>query len=314
MSRSARGRRPWRSAIVLSAALAIIAFALAGCGGGDDSGAPGAERPVRALATFSILGDMVRLVGGDRVEVTTLVGADGDAHVFEPSPRDGVALARADVIVENGLGFEPWLDELVRSAGARGERVVATAGVTPRRIGRELDPHAWQDVRNAMAMTRAVRDGLARVDPDGAAGYRSRAAGLLAELRDLDREVAAQIAAIPPERRRLVTDHDAFGYLADRYGLEVIGTVVGSGTTEGAEPSAGDLARLVRRIRDAGVPTVFAENIINPATTREVARAAGVRLGERLYSDALGAADGPAGTYIDMMRHNVRVLREGLGR
>jgi zinc/manganese transport system substrate-binding protein len=295
MSRSARGRRPWRSAIVLSAALAIIAFALAGCGGGDDSGAPGAERPVRALATFSILGDMVRLVGGDRVEVTTLVGADGDAHVFEPSPRDGVALARADVIVENGLGFEPWLDELVRSAGARGERVVATAGVTPRRIGRELDPHAWQDVRNAMAMTRAVRDGLA-------------------ELRDLDREVAAQIAAIPPERRRLVTDHDAFGYLADRYGLEVIGTVVGSGTTEGAEPSAGDLARLVRRIRDAGVPTVFAENIINPATTREVARAAGVRLGERLYSDALGAADGPAGTYIDMMRHNVRVLREGLGR
>ncbi len=306
--------RASRRLLTLTLMLIACSLALAACGGGGagatDTGAADGRLPV--VATFSILGDLVRNVGGDRIALTTLVGPDGDAHTFEPTPQDGVRLARARVVFENGLGFEPWLDDLYRSADADGTRVVASRGVRPRELDGEEDPHAWQDVRNAELMVRNVRDGLIAADPAGAAVYRANAARYLRELERVDRFVAGQIAAIPPERRRLVTDHDAFGYFSARYGIPVVGSVLGSVSTEAGDPSAGQVADLARRIRATGVPAIFAENIANPDAARALAAAAGVRFGPPLYSDALGPVGSPAATYLGLMRHNARALHDSL--
>jgi ABC-type Zn uptake system ZnuABC Zn-binding protein ZnuA len=307
------------------------------------------------VATFSILGDLVGRVGGDAIELRTIVAAGTDAHTFEPTPDDAIALGEADLVFANGLGFEPWLDELAQGADDPLPIVVVTEGIEAREAGDEhaagehagkstlegdgqaeggepaadegehedgkehvaeendhdygaADPHAWHDVRNAIAMTEAIGDGLVAADPTDAATYEANAAAFLAELEALDAWVVEQVATLPEERRKLVTSHDTFGYFADRYGFEVVGTALDSNTTEGGGPAAREIAELVGRIEAAGVPAIFGENVQNPEVMEAVAEEAGVSLAPTLYTDALGSAGEEADTYEAMIRHNVETI------
>lgn len=304
----------------IGATLVVAIFAGVGCGsaaGGQGSSGGG---PLEVIATYSILGDMVENVGGEEVEVSTLVGPDGDTHSFEPSPRVGARLFEADVIFENGLGFEPWLDDLYESSGSEARRVVATENVEPLALEGgpggergEYDPHIWFDVENAMVMVEAIRDALAETDPENADAYRANAREYYADLKRLDAEVREQIKAIPEEDRKLVTSHDTFGYLADAYGMEVVGTGLTSYSTETSDPSAGQTAALVEKIRAVGVPAIFAENVSNPALMQRVASEAGVQLAPPLYTDALGKPGTEGDTYVRMMRYDARTISEALG-
>ena len=249
-----------------------------------------ADNHLQVVATFSILGDCVQNVGGDRLEVYTLVGPDGDPHTFEPAPPDGAALAEADLVFEIGLGFEPWLDDLYAAAGSSARRLVVTTGLEPLLVSEgDFDPHLWQDVARGMQIVETVREALAQADPENAAAYRSNAAGYLAELGSLDRWVQEQVERLPADRRKLVTSHDTFGYFAERYGFKIVGTAFGSATTEAADPSAAEIAALVEQIRAVGVPAVFVENISNPALMQRSVAETGVALGPPLYTDAVGS-------------------------
>lgn len=289
--------------------------------------AQGKAVPVAAVATFSILGDFVRQVGGDRVQVTALVGPDGDAHEFQPSPADARKLAEARIVFVNGLGLEGWFDRLIKVSGTKAPVVTASAGVTPISGEGEAhggpnggppggarthhdDPHAWQSIANAKLYVGNIRDGLARVDPDGASTYQANAARYLAELDALDGEVRTAISAIPPGRREIITTHDAFGYFAKAYGLTFIAP---QGVSTESEASAKDVARIIRQIKARKVPAVFLENISDPRLMEQIARESGARIGGKVYSDALSKPDGPAATYVDMMRNNVRAFRAALG-
>lgn len=292
----------------LAAALAAALFAF-----------PAAAEPIKAVASFSILGDLVKAVGGERVAVTTLVGPDGDAHVFSPSPADVKKVAEARIVVENGLGLEGWMSKLVKSARASAPVVVASKGVATIESAEDdhghdhghdhgkgngsPDPHAWQNVRNVMIYVANIRDGLIAADPDGAEAYRANAQGYLAQLEALDAEIVAAWARIPPERRRIITGHDAFGYFSKAYGLEVIAP---QGVSTDAEASARDVARIIRQIKARKVPAVFVETISDGRLVERIAKETGARVGGALYSDALSAGDGPAATYLDMMRWNLK--------
>ncbi len=409
-------------------------------------------RPLKVVATFSILGDFVQQVAGDRVALTTLVGPGGDAHTYEPTPRDSATLAQADILFENGLQFEGWIDQIYAASGSKAQRVVVSERITPlpaaemaheddhalehacghfndpptagtagsgaavpddhthyrialsggagdvaltqaeegevtfylsadvpfavlagdtsltpertRKIGEacaaiavaytydlapgdytarfgpgageqvalvweragehmhgdeekeahghgEYDPHVWQDPNNAMLMVEAIRDALAAADPNNAATYAANAARYLAELKELDAFIQQEVQRLPEERRKLVTNHDTFGYFAYRYGFTIVGTALGT-TTERADPSAGAIARLVEDIRAAGVPAIFVENVSNPALMENIAREAGVKLAPPLYTDALGKPGSEGETYLSMMRYNVRTVVEAL--
>lgn len=277
------------------------------------------------VASFSILGDMAAQLGGDRIALRVIAGPDKDAHSFQPRPSDVAALRDAGLVVRNGLGFDTWMDRLVRASGFRGRVVTATEGITPRAMdghdhdhegsGRRQahavgprsvpDPHAWQDLRLGQSYVRTIAAALAVADPAGEATYRSRSDAYLARLAALDAWVRAQVATVPESRRRVVTSHDAFGYFAAAYG---IGFLAPQGISTESEPSAADVARLIRQIRTEHITAVFMENMTNPATLRRVAAEAGVRVGGRLYADALSAPDGPAPTYEAMFRHNVGLL------
>lgn len=286
---------------------------------------PTAGEPLQVVASFSVLGDLVQDVGGDAVTVTTLIGPGVDAHTYDPAPADLVVLESADVIFENGLGFEPWLDRFFESAQPAGERVVVTAGITPRAIGAhdeesggeahehgEFDPHVWHDVANAMVIVGNIRDALVSADPAHAAAYEANAAATMTELEALDAWIREQVATLPEERRKLVTSHDTFGYFADAYGFEVLGTGFGSISTEAGDPSARDIAALVGEIEAAGVPAIFAENVANPDLMASIAAEAGVTLAPTLYTDALGTAGSPGETYEGMMRSNVTTIVDAL--
>jgi len=271
---------------------------------------------IKAVATFSILGDLVRNVGGDRVEVATLVGPNGDAHVYSPTPGDAKKLASANIVFVNGLGLEGWMTRLVAASGAKAPTVVATNGITPRRMededrpGRMVsDPHAWQSVTDAKIYVANIRDGLDAADPAGKAVYDANAAAYLAKLGELENEVKAAIASIPADRRKIITTHDAFGYFDAAYGMAFIAP---EGVSSEAEPSAKDIARIITQIRKQKIPAVFLENISDPRLMERVARETGATIGGTLYSDALSGPDGPAATYIDMMRHNIRELTKAL--
>ena len=205
-----------------------------------------APRRIKVVASFSILADLARNVGGDAVEVSALVGANADAHVFEPRPADARRLAEADLVLTNGLGFEGWMDRLVRASGYRGTVVVASQGIAPRRAGRGFDPHAWQDLKNTMRYVRNLRDALVRLQPAQAGLFEANAAAYLERLAMLDAEVRRTLADIPPERRRVITSHEAFGYFADAYGLTFLSA---QGSNTDAEASAADVARLIDQIR-----------------------------------------------------------------
>ncbi|CAN5906007.1 metal ABC transporter substrate-binding protein [soil metagenome] len=268
------------------------------------------------VATFSILGDFVYAVGGDNVNLTVLVGPDGDTHEYEPVPRDSVALAEAALVFENGLGLEPWLDDLYEASGSRATRVTASDGVAPLTVAEagesEPDPHIWHSVPNAVQMVENVRAALVAADPAHAEAYNVNAAAYTAELQALDAYVRGRVATLPPERRKLVTSHDTFGYFAREYGFEIVGAVLPSVSTESADPGAGELAALIEKVRAADVPAVFAENIVNPGLLDQVAKSAGVAVAPTLYTDALGAVGTKGETYLDLERYNVDTITTAL--
>ncbi|MBP1180065.1 metal ABC transporter substrate-binding protein [Methylobacterium sp. PvR107] len=305
----------WLAGLALCLGLAVPAAAQSGA------------RSVRAIASFSILADLVREVGGAHVTVSTLVGPDSDAHGFSPSPGDARKVAEADIVIVNGLGLEGWLDRLIRASGTRAPVVVASTGITPIAAQDEhahgdglgdrdhghgdhaVDPHAWQDVANVRIYVANIRDGLAQVDPAHADAYREAAAGFIIKLDALERDVRAAIARIPPERRRIITTHDAFGYFAAAYGLRFIAP---QGVSTDSEASPRDVAAIIRQIRKERVPAVFLENISDPRQMEQIAREGGARLGGKVYSDALSAPNGPAATYLDLMRSNVQAFDAAL--
>ena len=272
---------------------------------------------IKAVASFSILGDMVKQVGGDRIELATLVGPDGDAHVFEPTPSDAKTLAGAQILFMNGLGFEGWMERLEKSSGFKGKVVVASEGVKPRTMTEEedgkaeeiTDPHAWQSLANGKLYIANIRDGLIAVDPDGKAIYEANAAKYLDEIGAEDEAVKAALAKLPEDRRKIITSHDAFGYFGAAYGLKVIAP---EGVSTEAEASAKDVAKIIRQIRAEHIPAVFMENITDHRLLDQIARETGAKIGGTLYTDALSPPDGPAPTYLDMFRNNVGVLTAAL--
>jgi zinc/manganese transport system substrate-binding protein len=271
--------------------------------------------PVRAqdrlniVASFSILGDFAENVGGERVSVTTLVGPDGDVHVYAPAPADAKKILDARLVIINGLGLEGWLPRLVQSAGSKATVVTASQGVAPRKLGSDADPHAWQSVANAKMYVANIRDALVAADPAGAATYRAKAERYLAKLDALDREVRDAIAQIPEARRKVISTHDAFGYFAAAYGIEFIAP---QGVSTESEVSARDIAGIITRIRAGRIPAVFLENISDPRLIRRISAETGARIGGTLYSDSLTGEKGDAPTYIDMVRHNIRALTSAL--
>jgi zinc/manganese transport system substrate-binding protein len=277
------------------------------------SSAANAADKVKAVASFSILGDMVRHVGGDRVEVVTLVGPNADAHVFNPTPADAKALAAADLFFVNGLGFEGWIERLEKSSGFRGEVVVASKGVTPLKMreeaGHRYDPHAWQDLANGQVYVANVRDALVAADPDGKSIYEANAAKYLDAIDAEKAAVKAALGALPEARRKVITSHDAFAYFGKAYGLDIVAP---QGVSTESEASAQDVARIIRQIKAAKIPAVFIENITDRRLLDQIARETGAKIGGALYSDALSASGGPAPTYLDMFRHNVGAITAAL--
>ena len=267
-----------------------------------------AQDRLNVVASFSILGDFVKNVGGDKVNVTTLVGPNGDVHVYTPAPDDARKVADAKLVIVNGLGLEGWLPRLLQSSGSKAMIVVASKGVAPLQVGSDADPHAWQSVANAKIYVGNIRDGLIATDPGSEDVYRANATGYLAALEMLEAEIKTAIEAIPVSRRKVITTHTAFGYFGDAYGIEFIAP---EGLSTDADPSARDIARLIEQIRREKIPAVFIENITDPRLLQRIAAETGATIGGTLYSDALSAPDGPAATYIDMMRSNVRELTKG---
>lgn len=274
-----------------------------------------AAHPARAdgrlpvVASFSILADMVRNVGGDRVEVTSLVGPDGDAHVYAPTPADAKRIADSKLVFINGLGLEGWLPRLVQAAGGRAAIVTATSGIAPLKRGSDADPHAWQSVVNAKAYAANIRDALIAADPADAEAFRANAATYLTKLDALDREVRDAIAQIPEGRRKVISSHDAFGYFAAAYGIEFIAPL---GVSTESEASARDLAGIISQIKQAKIPAIFLENISDPRLIQRIAAETGARVGGTLYSDSLTGEKGDVPTYIDMVRHNIKALTSAL--
>ena len=262
---------------------------------------------MNVVATFSILGDLVKNVGGDRVEVSTLVGPNGDVHVYLPTPGDARKLAAAKVVFVNGLGLEGWVTRLISASSTKASIVIASEGIKPRKMkdehdtGDVPDAHAWQSVANAKIYVANIRDGLIALDPAGKASYDANATAYLGKLDELEKQVAVTIAKIPVDRRKIITTHDAFGYFSDAYGMTFIAP---EGVSTDAEPSAKDLAKIITQIKMQKIPAVFMENITDPRLMEEIARETGATIGGTLYSDALSDPSGPAGTYIEMMRHN----------
>jgi zinc/manganese transport system substrate-binding protein len=268
-----------------------------------------AQERLKVVASFSILGDFVRNVGGDRVGVTTLVGPDSDAHVYSPTPADAKKIADAKLIFINGLGFEGWLPRLVKSAAGKATVVTATSGIAPLKSGSDADPHAWQSVANAKLYVGNISDALAAADPASARIFRANAEAYLAKLDALDREVRDAIAKIPEGRRKVISTHGAFGYFAAAYGVEFIAPV---GVSTESEPSARDIAGIITQVRSAKIPAVFLENVSDPRLIRRISAETGARVGGTLYSDSLTAEKGDAPTYIDMVRHNIKALTSAL--
>lgn len=277
-----------------------------------------AAEPMPVVATFSILADFVREVGGDRVRIDTLVGPGQDAHAFQPRPSDARRIAAARVVVLNGLGFEGWMTRLVRASNFRGTQVVASEGIRTLRADHrhrhthghdEVDPHVWQDPKRAQMMVRRIAAGLSAADPDGRVAYDTNAERYVEEIEALHAWVEAQFADIPRERRRIVTSHDAFAYYGERYGVDFLAA---QGVTTRGEPSAQHVARLVQQIRRERISGIFIEGMANPRILEQVAAESGARVGGTLYSDALSGPDGPAPSYLAMIRHNTVRIAEAI--
>jgi zinc/manganese transport system substrate-binding protein len=281
-----------------------------------------AQEKLPVVATFSILGDFVKNVGGDRIALTTLVGPDGDAHVYSATPADAKNLADAKVVFINGIGFEGWMDRLVKASGTKAPLITATRGIKTQRMAggdshghshghshSATDPHAWQSVANAKVYVANIRDALIKADPAGKAEYEANAKAYTEKLDALEKEIRTAVNAIPKARRKVITSHDAFAYFRAAYGVDFVAP---QGVSTDSEASAQDVARIIRQIRSQKIPAVFLENVSDPRLVKRIADETGARLGGTLYSDALSGPDGPAPTYIDMMRHNLRQFAEAL--
>lgn len=283
-------------------------------------------KPV-VVATFSVLGDMTRNIGGEHIDVLTLVGPDGDAHTFQPTPQDIASVGNAAAVVEIGAKFETaWFDGAYKASRSSAKRVSVSDGlkllegachhgpgeeVDPDHT-HELDPHIWHEVNNALHMVERIRDALCELDPSHADDYRANATRYSAELRTLDSWIVAKVKELPEERRKLVTSHDTFGYFAKRYGFRVVGSVLPSFSTEAADPSAAEFAQLVKRVQAQKIPAIFCESSHNPKLAERLASAAGVKIAPPLYTDALGPVGSPGGTYLQMMRYNVTTMVDAL--
>jgi len=280
-------------------------------------GSAQAADKIKVATSFSVLADMVRQVGGERVEVTSFVGPNGDAHVYEPTPGDTRTLAAAPILVVNGLGLEGWMSRLEESSGFKGTVVTATTGVKTRQMEEEehgstrkiTDPHAWQSLANGRIYVQNIRDGLIAADPAGKDAYEANAKKFMAEIDAVEKLVKDSIAKLPPARRKIITTHDAFGYFGATYGMEFIAP---EGVSTDSEASARDVAKIIRQIKAEKVPAVFLENVTDHRLLDQIARETGAKLGGTLYSDALSDAKGPAATYLDMFRHNIRTLAAAL--
>jgi zinc/manganese transport system substrate-binding protein len=268
-----------------------------------------AQEKINVVASFSILGDFAKNVGGERVNVTTLVGPNSDVHVYTPAPADAKKIADAKLVIINGLGLEGWLPRLVQSSGSKAAIVTATNGIAPRKLGSDADPHAWQSVVNAKIYVANIRDALIAADQAGAAAYRANADAYLTKLDALDREVRDAVALVAEARRKMISTHDAFGYFAAAYGIAFIAP---QGVSTESEPSARDIASIITQIRAGKIPAVFLENISDPRLMRRISAETGARIGGTLYSDSLTAENGEAPTYIDMVRHNIKALTSAL--
>ncbi len=271
-----------------------------------------AAEKIQVVTSFSILADLAHEIGGERIELTNFVSADADAHVYEPSPDNAKALLKADLIIANGLGFEPWLERLLDSTEPSGKRINASAGVLPLMLDDEgeqvADPHAWQSLSNAEVYVRNIAKALSEVDPAHAQEYAARRDAYLARLHALLQEANARFATLPASQRKVVTSHDAFGYLGQAWQLKFIAP---QGLSTHDEPSAAEVAALIRQLRDEGVRAVFVENIRDPRLIQQIAEEAGATVGGTLYSDAL-ASQAPADTYLGMFKHNLDTLMAAL--
>lgn len=277
-----------------------------------------APAKLKVIATFSILGDLVRNVGGDRVEVTTLVGPNGDAHVYSPTPADGRRLTESKIVFANGLKFEGWINRLIKSSGTKATTIEAAKGVKGLQSEEDqghghhhagLDPHAWQSIANAKLYVANIRDALIAADVDGKAVYEANAAEYVKKLDAVEAEIKDLVARIPADRRRIITSHDAFRYFEDAYGIDFISP---QGVSTDSEASAKDVAKIIQQIRREKIKAVFVENVSDARLMERIAKETGAVIGDRVYSDALSEPDGPAGTYIDMMRHNIRAFSTAL--
>lgn len=293
-----------------------------------------AQEPLKVVATYSILGDFVENVGGDLVDLTVLVWRDGDAHEYEPTPRDSVAIAEASLVFENGLEFESWLEDLYAASGSSAAKVTVTEGIVPRAMSEfgehghaeeehtegeehahgEFDPHVWHNPQLVMTIVDNIAAALAQADPANEATYLANATTYKAELEQLDSDIQAEVDQLPADKRKLITSHDSLGYFAYRYGFEVVGAVIPSVTTESSDANAGELAQLVDTIKGSSVPTIFVENITNPDLIEQVANSAGVTVAPPLYTDALGKEGSEGASYLELMRYNARTIVEALNQ
>lgn len=275
-----------------------------------------AAEPLPVVASFSILGDLVQVVGGDRVKVTTLVGPDADAHTFEPKPMHAKAILQSRLFVINGLNFEPWAQKLAKSANFKGQTLIASEGIQPRSMPPEKghahadsDPHAWQDPTNVVRYVKNIANSLASLDPAGAKSYAKNSDDYVRQLHALDQFATAQLATIPAQSRQVITSHDAFGYFAARYQIRFLAP---QGINADVEPSAKEVAQLIRQIKRDQIKAVFVENMSNPKLLAQITRDTGVTMGPKLYVDALSGAGDPGSSYLKMMHYNVTQLISGM--
>lgn len=270
-----------------------------------------AQDRIKVVASFSVLGDMVRQVVGELAEVKTIVGADADAHVYSPNTSDAKAVADADVIFVNGLGFETWSQTLIDNSGTKAKVFVATDGIIPLEVEGEVDPHAWNSLTNGLVYVANVAKGMSSIDPENKAVYKANAEAYSARLQTLHDTALSKLGRLPEDRRTVVTAHDAFGYLEHAYGLAFLAPV---GIDTDAEPSAKALAALIDQLKQAKAGALFVENITSPSLVKQIARETGIKIGGKLYSDALSERGGPATSYEAMFEHNLNTLIEALGQ
>ncbi|WP_137817502.1 metal ABC transporter substrate-binding protein [Pseudomonas sp. 2FG] len=273
-----------------------------------------AAEKLKVVTSFSILADMTRHIGGEHIQLRKMVGADADAHTYEPTPDDAKALLKADVVIENGLGFEPWLERLIASTASKAKRVVASRGVVPRALdqgGQSMpDPHAWHNLANAELYVNNIAQALSGADPAHAQDYSQNGQAYLQKIYPLLALAKLQLGNLPAGSRNIVTSHDAFGYLGQAYGIRFMAP---QGLSTESEPSAAEVAGLIRQIRQEHIKAVFVENIKDSRLLEQIAQESGTQIGGTLYSDAL-AASGPASTFIGLFEHNLKTLHQALAQ